>query len=82
MNNTGGPAFPLPNHTKRWNDLEKRYEQDEGMTLRDYFAAKAMQGMLSHHGAVQNKKQAENDAAGAARAYAVADAMLKAREQK
>ena len=40
MSNTGGPAFPLPNHTKRWNDLEKRYEQDEGMTLRQYAAIK------------------------------------------
>ena len=74
MSNTGGPAFPTE-HT----DTSGLYD---GMTLRDYFAAKAMQGMLSHHGAVQNKKQAENDVAGAARAYAIADAMLAAREQK
>ena len=50
------------------------------MTLRDYFAAKAMQGMLAHHGVLQNKKQAENDAVGATHAYLIADAMLKARE--
>ena len=43
----------------------------EGMTLRDYFAAKAMQGLIAN-GAVSPV-----DAAKAA--YIVADAMLKAR---
>ncbi len=59
-NNTGGPAFPY----------ENRYEH-EGMTLRDYFAAKAMQAFIekySHEGDVSRH------------AYKVADAMLKARE--
>lgn len=66
--NTGGPAFPTP-----------RYERGDmyslGMTLRDYFAAKAMQGMLSENGggAVRNDTLAYF-------AYEVADAMLKARE--
>jgi hypothetical protein len=35
--NTGGPAFPFT--------CEKYHS--EGMTLRDYFAAKALQGQLS-----------------------------------
>ena len=35
--NTGGPAFPL-NIPEKWF---------EGMSLRDYFAAKAMQAILS-----------------------------------
>lgn len=35
-NNDGGPAFPTPTHNL----------QNDGMTLRDYFAAKAMQAML------------------------------------
>jgi hypothetical protein len=69
--NTGGPAFPLPSHTRKWDDAKKEYQQDEGMTLRDYFAAKAMQTVLSsssgHH-----KNIAEL-------AYQLADAMLKAR---
>lgn len=60
--NTGGPAFPVEQHDK------------DGMTLRDYFAAKAMQALIAanegelhhHHGAYD--------------AYAYADAMLKARE--
>lgn len=38
--NDGGPAFPL----SRTSSISKNYE---GMTLRDYFAAKAMQGMLA-----------------------------------
>jgi hypothetical protein len=47
-----------------------------GMTLRDYFAAKAMQGYLS-----DSEWRAESPNAETARAaYMVADAMLKARE--
>jgi hypothetical protein len=45
--NTGGPAFPLPSHTRKWDEAKKEYVQDEGMTLRQYFAAKAMQALLS-----------------------------------
>ena len=44
------------------------------MTLRDYFAAKAMQAMIG------NELDCTTDAL-AGRAYVVADAMLKAREQ-
>ena len=64
-NNTGGPAFPL-------NLKEKWYE---GMSLRDYFAAKAMQTYMMSE--VWNPDTYK----GAARsAYRVADEMLKARE--
>ena len=65
-NNTGGPAFPAHHF-----DLA---EGEHGMTLRDYFAAKAMQGMLS--GKLINTKTAVI----AQDCYAMADAMLKARE--
>ena len=44
----------------------------EGMTLRDYFAAKAMQSLLTYE-----ESTLQNDAEVA---YAMADAMLKARE--
>jgi hypothetical protein len=57
---TGGPAFPGYG--------------EPGMTLRDYFAAKAMQGFISRGGHYEC-------AFDAARAYAFADAMLKAREE-
>jgi len=72
---TGGPAFPNTAHNG-WGEPEK------GMTLRDYFAAKAMQGISSiplpteatmHHVSPAHWI-AENS-------YAIADAMLKAREQ-
>jgi hypothetical protein len=44
------------------------------MDLRDYFAAKAMQGLLASDVYASKDKFAEN-------AYAMADAMLKAREK-
>jgi hypothetical protein len=57
------PAFPTE------NILHK------GMTLRDYFAAKAMTGLLTAEivGEYSNEHVAEI-------AYRIADAMLKARE--
>jgi hypothetical protein len=46
----------------------------DGMTLRDYFAAKVMQAMLGH-GWVLKEEEIP------ARAYKMADMMMKAREQ-
>jgi hypothetical protein len=59
----GKMAFPIPNtgHGAPF---------DEGMTMRDYFAAKAMQTFVekySHEGDISRN------------AYKVADAMMKAR---
>ena len=69
--NTGGPAFPGLHPSK-----ECHY-QDSGMRLRDYFAAKAMQGMLAY-----SYLHPLSMEAGCARdAYAMADAMLKARQE-
>ena len=48
------------------------------MTLRDYFAAKAMEGLLEHMDIMHEiTRQAV-----ANRAYQMADAMMKAREAK
>ncbi len=59
------PAFPSTHHNG-WGEPEK------GMTLRDYFAAKAMQAM-THRG--------DGDMYFcSAQAYKMADAMMKARE--
>jgi hypothetical protein len=64
-NNIGGPAFPTP-----------FFESDEGMTLRDYFAAKALQAMLS-----DPVWRSNNDSGLIAHfAYKMADAMLEARK--
>jgi hypothetical protein len=62
------PAFP----TEVW-DSQGIPQHTQGMTLRDYFAAKAMQSFLTRGGS--NFTACANDA------YEVADAMLKAREQ-
>jgi hypothetical protein len=70
--NTGGSAFPL--HSEIRPTLDKEWC---GMTLRDYFAAKAMQGLLAQSvGAAFGI----DPKFGAEYAYAMADAMLKARE--
>jgi hypothetical protein len=79
MSNTGGPAFPL--HTAEWHEEvnQKGYVQHDftmGMTLRDYFAAKAMQAEL--FGGVHQHDFGTT----AKRAYEMADAMLRAREVK
>ena len=77
IDKTGGPAFPLPSHTKRWNDVEKCYDQDEGMTLRDYFAAHA----LHSFNVLDIDDERDLPEQMAVFAYRLADAMLKAREQ-
>jgi hypothetical protein len=51
------------------------------MDLRDYFAAKAMQGMIANYGVKRGKGADENDALGAERAYKIADAMMKERDE-
>lgn len=71
---TGGPAFPCH------SEIIPRKDKDfAGMTLRDYFAAKAMQGMAGSH-AYCERGLDQADLAG--QAYEIADAMLKAREVK
>ena len=58
-------------------------DKQDGMDLRDYFAAKAMQELI--HVYVNNSTIENGDARRehvAARAYEQADAMMKAREMK
>lgn len=64
---TGGPAFPATNH---------HGHKLEGMTLRDYFAAKAMQAILSEDPDYHSKYEFIDLAYFS---YQCADAMLKAR---
>lgn len=73
----GGPAFPTVGDF--WDTDSRSYRihaETNGMTLRDYFAAKALSGMLND--------QADNWSSSVVtkvgkRAYEFADAMLKAR---
>lgn len=69
--NTGGPAFPLQDY----HPDGRPAGLSEGMTLRDYFAAKAMQGCCAD----PNCTSADLIASFA---YEMADAMLAAREVK
>jgi hypothetical protein len=70
--NDGGHAFPGPYMTPS-GSLEVVFKQG-GMTMRDYFAAKAMQGILACESDTQ---LSAIDCA--AFAYAQADAMLAER---
>ena len=66
----GGPAFPQPDTYHPNGQVEYG---SSGMSLRDYFAAKAMQGFAGGGGYDKWEYLTQD-------AYAVADAMLKARE--
>lgn len=72
--NTGGPAFPT---------MQYEHGGDEdGMSMRDYFAAKAMQAHIANDDVLQaiaqDKITPEKICAGC---YAWADAMLEARNK-
>ena len=75
----GGPAFPCETvGTDKHGEYRLPYQ---GMTLRDYFAAKAMQGMWAND--TEDWRYSdflEGLAFRAAAAYEMADAMLAARE--
>lgn len=60
----GGPAFPVPATSTQI-----------GTSLRDLFAAMAMQGMLTIH-TLQTPESV------AKKAYEIADSMIQAREKK
>jgi hypothetical protein len=78
--NTGGPAYPTSNYGAI---VPMSTGYSEGMTLRDYFAAKAMQAVFT--GAIMEgltMNQDINCDKAAETAYTMADAMLKARELK
>jgi hypothetical protein len=68
-NYDGGTAFPVFPETANGHGSAFR-----GMTLRDYFAAKAMQSIIAINGRNISPQ------ATAGQAYEAADAMLKARE--
>lgn len=72
----GGPAFPVTD-----DNCANKY-CGQGMTLRDYFAAKAVAGLMTRVWNEEGKLTGEQVIEQwASTAYAVADALLKAREQ-
>lgn len=76
--NTGGPAFPA-NRDMRHNP---DWDHEPGMTLRDYFAAKTLSAIIS--GSMADGSKFDHDAFSVFPkvAYLMADAMLKARQEK
>jgi hypothetical protein len=74
--NLGGPAFPAMHF-----DLT---DNEHGMTLRDYFAAKAMQGLVAANWCADLRNDHYGESTGnstvARDAYMIADAMLEARK--
>ena len=73
MINDGGPAFPV------WelNGKDQPEMTGFGMTLRDYFAARAMQSLLATIDTYPDEHWRDGLAMDA---YTMADAMLRARE--
>lgn len=61
------PAFPIPMQP---GDVYNGHSKCDGLTMRDYFAAKALIALRNH----------SNTEYLAKRAYEIADAMMKARE--
>ncbi|WP_208452066.1 hypothetical protein [Burkholderia gladioli] len=72
----GGPAFPLSD--SGFDMRGTNHECVNGMTLRDYFAAKFMQGFVAAPDRETEYSHVTRDEC-AKRAYQMADAMLKAR---
>jgi len=68
---TGGSAFPVQEIQRMGLSMPSQH----GMTLRDYFAAKAMQAFLT-----RDLDGNWNFAAHAYEAYQMADAMIQARK--
>ena len=73
-NDNGGPAFPV--NTENKHEAGACFPH-EGMTLRDYFAAKAMQGMIT--GTHMWADHEDEDLARSA--YDFADAMIAERNK-
>lgn len=87
--NDGGPAFPysaLTPDTATRQMVATMYSDNTGMSLRDYFAAAAMAGLMGNSFQSQSSTYAPVDfdhtTAKAIHCYQIADAMLEARKVK
>lgn len=71
INDGGGPAFP----SSSWDRDGEFLGDNHGMSLRDYFAAKALQGFLAN----KSNPTRFNPGGDAEYVYRIADAMLAER---
>jgi hypothetical protein len=69
----GGPAFP-------WGDINLGGNAG-GMSLRDYFAAKAMQAYIAHLSCGGTESVSNHYGEVARESYGIADVMLVVREE-
>ena len=78
--NDGGPAFPS---LDLWIGAERKDDASQGMTIRDWFAGMALQGIAMYErgqGIPWAEKASTCLKDSADMSYQLADAMLKARE--
>ena len=75
---TGGQAFPC--YERGGAGAGPLELTDTGMTLRDYFAAKALPAIMAPHPATGAYPQVDEFHSCASVAYQMADAMLEARK--
>ena len=81
------PKKPMKAFPRGGSAHDSSVADDKGMDLRDYFAAKAMQAMFTnevvHAGVLQVAREVglNEEMALSKMSYAVADAMLKARDE-
>jgi hypothetical protein len=80
--NGGGAAFPRQAHILDWGNGadSEYYAAQAGMSLRDYFAGQAMTAPWGEALSVDQQGFTNDPDTFAANCYALADAMLKARE--
>lgn len=82
MSNDGGPAFPVTADVLTDFSISTGNRHMTGMSLRDYFAAAAMQGLIAAGFASVPEGETGDDTNDyvAGRAYYIAEAMLVARD--
>lgn len=86
----GGPAFASFERVQEWYDNDGKYREHylpvEGMKLRDYFAAKALAGIMANGTSYAAKAAKEHGCSVkrvvAMTAYDLADAMLEVRAER
>lgn len=80
--NNGGAAFPRVTLSEKENEIgDLRHIGNEGMSLRDWFAGKAMQAFITARASIYEGGPEQFDDDLSRWSYETADAMLRAREQ-
>jgi len=76
----GGQAFPTEFYETEHGDRVQTFAGSPGMTLRDWFAGQAINGMLAN-GLGPNSQWTDDPPSAARWAYEIADAMIAERKK-